>query len=142
MQWESIGFKTDPFKTEPITENTLELYTGNRQKIKSCQFALKSKDVIIVIEGNRGVGTTSFANYLRFNAKKSKDYFTPTNEIGVEPNWNTETLLAAIISNIVMELELYHHRAIKNDKHFHEAHMECNVVMRLSLVLQSLRHLI
>jgi len=121
MQWESIGFKDDPFNTDPITEHSLALYSGNKKKIASCQFALKSKDVLMVVEGARGVGTTSFANYLRFSAKHLKDYFTPTNEIGVQPNWNVETLLAAIISNLVMELELYHHKSVHKNPKFIDA---------------------
>ena len=56
----------------------------------------------MVIEGVRGVGTTSFANYLRFSTQAKKTYFTPRNEIGVQPDWNLETLLAVIISNRIM----------------------------------------
>ncbi|MCL5260935.1 MAG: hypothetical protein M1561_04565 [Gammaproteobacteria bacterium] len=82
---------------------------------------LKNKDVIIVVEGARGVGTTSFGNYLRFNAQKTKRYFTPTNEIRIEPNWLLETLLAAIISNIVRELELNITGNVLKDKRFIEA---------------------
>lgn len=40
MQWESMGFKDEPFKTQPITAYTLELYTGNADKIQKSQFAL------------------------------------------------------------------------------------------------------
>jgi hypothetical protein len=121
MHWESIGFKEDPFNTDPISERTLSLYTGNEEKLATCQFALKAKDVLMVIEGPRGVGTTSFANYLRFKAQQAKEYFTPTNEIRVEPHWSTEVLLAAIISNIVMELELYHLNDVQGSLPFKEA---------------------
>ncbi|MFC1485191.1 hypothetical protein ACFL5N_01920, partial [bacterium] len=41
--------------------------------------------------------------------------------IRIEPEWSLETLLAAIISNIVAELELKHKDKIKNDNRFIEA---------------------
>src|SRR5688572_11695461 len=108
MQWESIGFKDEPFKTQPITSSTLELYTGHDERQEKCQFALQSKNILMVIEGSRGVGTTSFGNVLRFRAQNEGKYFTPISEIRVEPNWNAETLMAAVIANIVTTLELQH----------------------------------
>lgn len=83
---------------------------------------LKDKGLKIVIEGARGVGTTSFGNYLRFSAQKAKYYFTPRSEIRIEPNWTLETLLAAVVSNIVRELELTHASSkVVKDKRFIEA---------------------
>ena len=38
----------------------------------------------MVVEGARGVGTTSFSNYVRFNAQKKKNYLTPSYEIRIE----------------------------------------------------------
>jgi hypothetical protein len=107
MEWQAFGFKDDPLQTSPITKNTLELFTGHREAIRVCTNVLKSSNnARIVIEGARGVGTTSFANYLRFNLEANKTYFTPRTEIKVEQGWRSETLLAAIISNFVRELEL------------------------------------
>jgi hypothetical protein len=121
MQWESMGFKDDPFKTQPITAYTLELYTGNIDKIKNSQFALHSSNIVMVIEGLRGVGTTSFGNFLRFKAQGENKYFTPTSEIKVEPNWNADTLMAAIIANMVSTLELRYFEKIKTKTKFKEA---------------------
>ena len=74
----------------------------------------------MVIEGSRGVGTTSFGNFVRFKVEEAKHYFTPISEIGVEPTWNADTLMAAIIANIVSTLELQHLDAVKNKKEFKE----------------------
>src|SRR5262245_19913867 len=108
MQWEALGFKENPFSTDPISQETLDLYTGHSGEIKFSQELLSQKDILLVIEGARGVGTTSFANYIRFSSQSKKDYLTPRNEIRVESNWNLETLLAAIIGNIVREIEFFH----------------------------------
>lgn len=121
MPWDSLGFSDFPFRTDPISSDTLELFVGHNKEIKVCLELLKSRDVIMVIEGARGVGTTSFSNYLRFNAQKAKNYLTPTNEIRVEPNWLLETLLAAIVSNIVREFELSMSSNACKDKRFTEA---------------------
>jgi DNA-binding MarR family transcriptional regulator len=121
MQWESMGFKDDPFKTQPITAYTLGLYTGNSEKIKNCQFALHSNNIIMVVEGSRGVGTTSFGNFLRFQAQEECKYFTPTSEIRVEPNWNADTLIAATIANVVSTLELQYFDRVKDHPKFKEA---------------------
>ncbi len=106
MEWQAFGFTDDPLKTSPITKSTLKLFTGHSEEAKVCMNVLKNSNVRIVIEGARGVGTTSFANFLRFTVENKKIYFTPRTEIKVEQGWRSETLLAAIISNFVRELEL------------------------------------
>ena len=83
-----------------------------------CQNVLKEKNVNLIIEGARGVGTTSFANFLRFNSQKKQDYFTPSNEIRVEAGWNLETLLAVIIANVVREIELFQPEGVIHDNKF------------------------
>lgn len=121
MEWESIGFKDEPFNTQPITAYTLELYTGNAEKLTNSELALHSKNLVMVIEGSRGVGTTSFGNYLRFKAQKAHKYFTPISEIRIEPTWNADTLIAAVIANIVSTLDLHYCDQVKNHKKFKEA---------------------
>jgi hypothetical protein len=121
MQWESLGFKDEPFKTQPITHSSLDLYIGNEEKIKSSQFALNTNNIVMVIEGARGIGTTSFGNFLRFKAQDEHKYFTPTSEIRVEPNWHAETLMVAVIANIVSSLEMQYLEKIKNKKQFKAA---------------------
>lgn len=121
MRWESLGFRDNPFSTEPITQTTLDLYTGNSQQISKCAEILEQKNVLMIIEGSRGVGTTSFSNFLRFSAQTKKHYFTPRNEIRVEPRWNLETLLAVIIANIIREIELFQPEKLIKDIRFQKA---------------------
>jgi DNA-binding MarR family transcriptional regulator len=75
----------------------------------------------MVVEGSRGVGTTSFGNFLRFQAQEECKYFTPTSEIRVEPNWNADTLIAATIANVVSTLELQYFDRVKDHPKFKEA---------------------
>lgn len=121
MEWEALGFSDDPLDTNPIRQKTRELYVGHEEKVRICSNVLAGKNVNLVIEGARGVGTTSFANLMRFNAQEKKNYFTPAKEIRVEAGWTIETLFAAIISNVVRNIELAFEKEIKNDKAFQEA---------------------
>lgn len=134
MQWELLGFKDDPFKTRPITAYTLTLYTGNKQKVEQARYALNTDNLVMVVEGERGVGTTSFSNFVRFTAHNEKKYFTPTGEIRVEPYWNANTLMAAIIGNIVTSLEISHASKVAKDKHFTQAK---SIVSRITETYQS-----
>jgi type II secretory pathway predicted ATPase ExeA len=121
MQWGSLGFKENPFSTDPITIDTLFLYTGHTTEIQACKDVVSQKDILMIIEGQRGVGTTSFSNFLRFETQKKKLYLTPRNEIRVNPNWSLETLLSAIIANIIREIEFFQSEKITKDKRFQDA---------------------
>ena len=121
MQWEALGFKENPFSTDPITFDTLPLYTGHVQEVDACMDVVGQKDILMIIEGQRGVGTTSFANFLRFSTQEQRLYLTPRNEIRVNPDWSLETLLSAIISNIIREIEFFHPDKLAKDKRFQEA---------------------
>lgn len=134
MQWELLGFKDNPFKTYPITAYTLALYTGNRDKVEQAKYALNTDNLVMVIEGERGVGTTSFGNFIRFTNHNEKKYFTPTVEIKVEPYWHADTLMAAIIGSIVTSLELSHGDEIKKDDDFIQAKA---IVSRITDTYQS-----
>lgn len=121
MQWESLGFSGNPFDTDPIRQNTLNLYVGRDKAIQSCKNALSEKNALLVIEGERGIGTTSFGNFLRFNAQNQKKYLTPVNEIRVGAGWTIETLLGVVISNIVRELDIFQFDQVAKNKQFQDA---------------------
>lgn len=121
MQWQSLGFKDNPISTDPIISETLSLYVGHEQQVLRCRHVLGQRNIFMVIEGKRGVGTTSFANYLRFSAQKEQLYFTPRNEIRVEAGWRLDTLLAVIVANIVREIELFSPEKATKDKRFQDA---------------------
>jgi DNA-binding transcriptional ArsR family regulator len=121
MQWDALGFSDNPFNTDPIRQSTLDLYVGRNKSVAICKNVLAEKNVLLVIEGARGIGTTSFGNYLRFNSQAQKKYFTPSNEIRVGAGWNIETLLAVVIGNIVRELDIFQPDHVANNKQFKDA---------------------
>lgn len=121
MEWESLGFRGNPFDTDPIRQTTLALYVGRDKTVATCGQVLAEKNVLLVVEGARGIGTTSFGNYLRFNSQAKKQYFTPTNEIRVGAGWTIETLLAVVIGNIVRELDIFQFDRVAKNKKFQDA---------------------
>lgn len=118
MNWHTLGFCSDPFNTDSIAQDTLPLYVGHDDKVRFGHDLLMDKNINLVVEGVRGVGTTSFANLLRFNAQKAGRYFTPDNEIRVEAGWNLEMLFAAVISAVVRTLESAFYKKVKKHKSF------------------------
>ena len=121
MQWDALGFSDNPFNTDPIRQSTLDLYVGRDKSVAICKNVLAEKNVLLVVEGARGIGTTSFGNYLRFNSQAQKKYFTPSNEIRVGAGWNIETLLAVVVGNIVRELDIFQSELVANNKKFQDA---------------------
>lgn len=121
MQWQSLGFKSDPLSTDPILIETLKIYSGNHVNIELCLKVLANANRRIVVEGARGVGTTSFSNFIRFSLQEKKIFFTPRNEIRVDSGWQIETLLSAIVANIVREIDLFGTEKIISDKRFKSA---------------------
>jgi hypothetical protein len=121
MDWEALGFNDDPLDTDPIKQKTLSLYVGHEEQVKLCSKVLMGKNIKLIIEGARGVGTTSFANLMRFNAQEKKRYFTPPKEIRVEAGWRVDTLFAAIISNVVRGLEIAFSKKTEHNKAFQDA---------------------
>ncbi len=121
MEWQLLGFKTYPFSVEPISAETIELFTGHEPEASLCKSVLQDQNVRLIIEGARGVGTTSFANFIKFSVQKKKMYLAPRDEVSVERHWNLESLLTAVISTVVRELEVAHESSVKNNKIFKEA---------------------
>lgn len=121
MKWESMGFLDNPFNTDPIIQSTIDLYTGQERLIKVCKNVLLERNVLMIVEGARGVGTTSFANFLRFSAQAQGNYFTPSNEIRVGAGWSIEALLGVIVAHIVREIELSQVKDLLSDQRFQNA---------------------
>ena len=108
--------KDNPYSQNPIDENSLNLFVGRKKEIEICSNALSTTNSRIVIEGGRGVGTTSLANYVRYTLAKNSNYLTPNLEISVARNWNQALLLSNVLSAVVYAFEGKHKGISKNRK--------------------------
>lgn len=102
--FERWGLRGNPYTTSPIDKQNLDLFVGREDYIKVASRVIDEKS-ILVVEGNRGVGTTSFSNYLRFTKESRGNVLTPLREISVGNGWNEELLLANVLSSVTWELE-------------------------------------
>ncbi len=112
--WEKWGLKENPYSQYPIGEYSLDLFVGREKEINKCKTVLSGRNARIIIEGGRGVGTTSFANYARFT---SKNHLTPDIEISVKRDWGVEMLITNVLSAIVQATEKKCPK-VKNNKEF------------------------
>ncbi len=104
--WEKWHLKDNPYSSNPVTESSLDLFVGRSKEITLCGNGLASFNSRIVIEGGRGVGTTSLANYVKYTLAKSGGYLTTDLEISVGRNWNVELLISNVLAAVVSSLEM------------------------------------
>ncbi len=84
----------------PIGFHNLELFVGHDQQIRFLSDMLSNKSVVI-LEGEIGVGKTSFGNYVRHSLD---GFFTPFLEIPCKPRWDNDTFLGIVLAAIVKEI--------------------------------------
>jgi DNA-binding transcriptional ArsR family regulator len=89
----------NPFDPTPISLATLEWFVGRTKEVHLCQRLVAERSVIVV-EGDLGVGTTSFGNVVRFRGPTR----TPRMELAVYRGWQSQTLLENVLVAVVHEL--------------------------------------
>ena len=117
--WEKYGFKANPFST-----NALSLHHDSELPIdqafvgrNSSEEASILKNLLgseggnrFIVEGEIGVGKTTFVNYFRYLAeykvKKKERLFSPFSEISFQHEWEAKDFLVNIISHLLHKLVL------------------------------------
>ncbi|NUM37390.1 MAG: DeoR family transcriptional regulator [Candidatus Brocadiae bacterium] len=117
--WEAYGFKENPFNTRPLSlygENLLSIEKAfvGRKNTEESDLLLRLLDSPggnrIVIEGEIGVGKTTFINYHRHfwehKVKKEQKLFTSYGEIPIYYNWQPKDFLLNILSHLLHKMVL------------------------------------
>lgn len=89
----------NPFDPNPISLATLDWFVGRRREVQLCQ-RLVAEGSVVVVEGGLGIGTTSFANVVRFQSGTR----TPKMELAVYRGWNAQTLLENVLVAVIHEV--------------------------------------
>ena len=89
----------NPFDPNPISLATLDWFVGREREVQLCE-RLVAEGSVVLVEGGLGVGTTSFANVVRFRS----DTRTPKMELAVYRDWNAQTLLENVLVAVIHEL--------------------------------------
>ena len=116
--WERYGFQDNPFDTRALSFNSesklsvASAYVSRGDKPKESvifnNFFRNPGGGRIIIEGDSGVGKTTFVNYHRYLWEKeaTESLITPVTEISVQENWNIHTFLISLIGSLAGRLRL------------------------------------
>ena len=132
--WEAYGFKGNPFDTHPLS-----LYRESPLSIEKAFIGRRNTDETellfrllgcpggnrVVIEGEVGVGKTTFINYHRYfwehMVDENQRLFSCFGEIPIYHNWQVKDFLLNILSHILHKLVLvYGIKTVSSDPLFEE----------------------
>ena len=104
--WHHYGFKKNPLDPTPIgiSAEDRTLLVGRDQQTKQFQRLASNGHGIIVIEGNIGVGKTSFVNSMQYDLKENK-FLSTYNTIEITEAMEPASMLLSSLSNMVYSLE-------------------------------------
>jgi len=116
--WERYGFRGNPFNTHALSASAesilpiAQAIVGRGMESPESQlltnFLRNPGGGRVIVEGDVGVGKTTFVNYHRYlweNEAKDK-LLTPINEISVYGNWEVRDFLLNILGSIINKWEV------------------------------------
>ncbi|MCK4346114.1 MAG: hypothetical protein KAX05_12585 [Bacteroidales bacterium] len=141
--WERFGFKDNPFDTRALSlspEASLSVstaYIGQADRYSEHSlmrnFLRNPGGGCIIVEGDVGVGKTTFVNYHRYHwqIRKSNPLITPLSEISVERNWTPKDFLLSILGVLGGRLAVdCNRRQLQNDSLLNEIVAMTSVLLR------------
>jgi hypothetical protein len=99
--YDKWNLERNPFYTRPIDKSNLDDFAVREQAIDELVMASRSREGVIAITGERGVGTTSLSNYFRFTRE---DAYTFKYEIRIEEFDNAAQVLEAIVYSLASDM--------------------------------------
>ena len=126
--WERFGFRDNPYDTRALSLSSDALLPIAKAFIGRGDSSEESKVMTnffrnpgggrIVVEGDVGVGKTTFVNYHRFLWEtEAKDrLLTPSSEISVHIDWTPEDFLVAALGSLVNRLLLLKGPGLRNSR--------------------------
>lgn len=111
--WERFGFRDNPFDTRalslssnallPITKAFVGRGMDSEESRVMTNFFRNPGGGRVVVEGDVGVGKTTFVNYHRYLwEKEAKDkLLTPASEISVYPTWTAQAFVMSVLGSMV-----------------------------------------
>lgn len=146
--WKKYGFYHNPFDTKALSSRPGEPLPVAKAIVgrgwKSPEFRLLTNILKtpgggrVVIEGDIGVGKTTFMNYHRFLwENKAKDkLFTPIHEISVLPEWKVKDFLLNILGVLITKLTHVKPNFAKGNPLLEETLALCKVFLSTSFQVQ------
>jgi hypothetical protein len=116
--WERYGFRDNPFDTRALSLSPGSLLSVADAFVGRAMTSTESKLMTnflrsagggrIVVEGDVGVGKTTFVNYHRYlwQTEAKTKLLTPSTEISVQRDWGTRELLLNVLTLLAGRLSL------------------------------------
>lgn len=106
--WKDFGLEDNPYDSRPlvISKNDRKLFVGRKDELVALNTLVSSpKGGIVIVEGEVGVGKTSFVNIFQYE-KWTKSKFLPSFEkVELEENINPTHFMLSVFSNMIHNLE-------------------------------------
>ncbi len=152
--WERFGFRDNPFDTRalslssnallPITKAFVGRGMDSKESLVMTNFFRNPGGGRVVVEGDVGVGKTTFVNYHRYLwEKEAKDkLLTPASEISVFSNWTAQEFLVSALGSLVNRFMLlkgeewvHKHKLLSKVASLTHVYIERNLQMSGNLML-------
>jgi hypothetical protein len=116
--WERYGFRDNPFDTRALSLSPGSLLSVAEAFVGRAMSSTESKLMTnflrsagggrVVVEGDVGVGKTTFVNYHRYlwQTEAKTKLLTPATEISVQGDWGTRELLLNVLTLLAGRLSL------------------------------------
>jgi len=147
--WERYGFRGNPFDTRALSASAgaflliAQAIVGRGMEASESQrltnFLRNPGGGRVIVEGDVGVGKTTFVNYHRYLWEhEAKDrLLTPVNEISVYGNWEGRDFLLNVLGSLINKLVLLHgEKAIHEHPLFREIFLFNRVFLQRSMEMQ------
>ncbi len=144
--WESLGFRDNPYSAEPLepTEEDFGLFVGREAESRLFATTISNKaGCISVVEGDVGVGKTSFVNAMEYAAYQRKVDFIPR----VLPSFRkiqffdgitvNEFLLSVLSNGIFSLIQLFGAERVTSEAFFREMYTWLNQLIYTSKGIQA-----
>ncbi|MCI0694096.1 MarR family winged helix-turn-helix transcriptional regulator [candidate division KSB1 bacterium] len=151
--WERYGFRGNPFNTQALSASAesilpiAQAIVGRGMESPESQlltnFLRNPGGGRVIVEGDVGVGKTTFVNYHRYlweNEAKDK-LLTPTTEISVYGNWEVRDFLMNVLGSIINKLLLlygektiHEHALLREIFLFNRVFLQRSIEMQVSIL--------
>lgn len=140
--WESLGFRANPFDSKPLKVNKEDkgLFVGREGEGRQFLATVSSSSGgIIVVEGEVGVGKTSFVNIQQYIEKKNKSFpiFPSIESLPLQSETILVNFFLSTLSTIAYSLiEEYGEERIQRDKILKKVYQATTKVIHSTPALQ------
>lgn len=102
--WSYFGLASNPFSPDPLPafggELSIDSFYGRESELKQINMIINNNPQSrILVNGNIGLGKTTFVNFVRAKAFQ-RGYFTTLAEIGIQYDWDAEAFMGVTLSAI------------------------------------------